>query len=60
MNETNIHRRLDVLFFRLLNQVLRCVERRRTVRIDRRVTLGGRLQLELRLRLKSPRRRLTR
>ena len=54
MNDTKIHRQLDALFFRILNDVLRQVDRPPrggTLRIERRTRLTKKLWLELRVRL---------
>jgi len=54
MTETRIHQRLDVLFFKAMNDVLRNIERAsqgRTLRIERRMRLGKKLCVDLRIRL---------
>ena len=56
VNETKIHRRLDVLFFQVLNDVLRKVDRAtrgRALYIDRRMRLGKKFWVDLRIRLSS-------
>ena len=54
MNDTKIHRRLDALFFKILNDVLRKLDRAargRELRINRRMRLDKKLWLEFRVRL---------
>ena len=54
MNENKIHDRLDTLFFRVMNQVLRSLGRMATagrVRVARRTRLDRNLWLDLRVRL---------
>lgn len=53
MNENPLHHRLDALFFRVLNKVLRSIgrARRRGLRIDRQARLDRELWVELRVRI---------
>ncbi len=54
MTETKTHQRLDVLFFKAMNDVLRNIERAsqgRAPRIERRMRLCKKLWLDLRIRL---------
>ena len=54
MTENPIHHRLDALFYRVLNDVLRSIDRAapgRGLRMDRRTRLDRNLRVDLRVRV---------